>query len=48
MHRIAGAPVEILYRRGAFFKKRRRLMQAWADHCFGTSNVVDLVPRIAA
>jgi integrase len=48
MHRTAGAPIEILYRRGAFFKKRRRLMQAWADHCFGTSNVVDLGRSLAA
>jgi integrase len=48
MHRIAGAPVEIIYRRGAFFKKRRRLMQAWADYCFGIGKVIDIDVRLAA
>lgn len=32
--------VEAAYRRTNFFEKRRNLMNAWANHCSGSSNVV--------
>jgi integrase len=38
MHHVPGTDSERAYMRGSYFEKRRRLMQAWADHCFGTTN----------
>ena len=35
-HKV-GSEVEQAYRRSDAFEKRRRLMQAWADYCFGGS-----------
>jgi hypothetical protein len=31
---VVGDKVEAAYRRGDLFEKRRRLMGAWATHCF--------------
>jgi hypothetical protein len=40
--------LEAAYRRGDFFEKRRRLMNAWADYCASLSqksgNVIQLTP----
>lgn len=41
-HVVADNKAQLAYLRGTFLEKRRRLMQAWADHCFGRSNVVKL------
>jgi hypothetical protein len=38
LHHVPGTDSERAYMRGSYFEKRRRLMQAWADHCFGTTN----------
>jgi integrase len=41
---LVGNDAERAYRRGDAIEKRRQLMQAWADHCAGESNVVALRP----
>jgi integrase len=43
-HQITNT-VEAAYRRGSAVKKRRDIMQAWADYVTGTSNVVQLRGR---
>jgi len=43
-HQITNT-VEAGYRRGSAVKKRRDIMQAWADYVTGTSNVVQLRGR---
>jgi hypothetical protein len=42
-HTISDA-LEAAYRRGDFLDKRRKLMEAWADHC-GTQATVPLKKR---
>lgn len=37
-----GSEVERAYRRGDAIEKRRQLMQAWADYCAGSTNMVTL------
>lgn len=37
-----GNKTEAAYRRGDLFEKRRALMEAWAGHCNGRDNVIDL------
>jgi hypothetical protein len=41
-----GDKVEVAYRRGDLFEKRRRRMEAWADYCAkgasGSGDVVNL------
>lgn len=39
-----GSAVEAAYRRGDLFDKRRRLMDAWSDHCASTGTGADVVP----
>jgi integrase len=44
-----GNKVEAAYRRGDLFEKRRRLMEAWAEHCergLPSADVVDLGSRL--
>jgi integrase len=41
-HTIGNA-AEAAYRRGDLLEKRRKLLEAWAEYCGGTSNVIRLV-----
>jgi integrase len=40
-HKVPSA-VEAAYRRTDFFDKRRCLMEAWAHHCCGSAQVIEL------
>jgi integrase len=37
-----GGDVELSYKRSDFLEQRRPLMQQWADHCIGKSNVIPM------
>ena len=45
MAHTIGDGVEAAYRRGELFDKRRKLMDAWADYCVRSDNVVQLPSR---